>query len=224
MGTRGLIGVVADGVFKGTYNHFDSYPSGLGVELAKQVAMMRKNLPLWRDRAKALMLVGENTKPAPADKRRWKPYTDLKVSERSTADWYCLTHGAQGKLNLILEIGQAIDSREFVRDSLFCEYAYVVDFDREVLVCLQGFNKASGAEAPFDWCRHTELPTPPYPGADVYWGCSLVAEIPLADVSPEAVLKAYGEPACEEPIDTSDIPAVGEEWFEKAQLKLPTEP
>lgn len=197
MGTRGLIGVIADGVFKGTYNHFDSYPEGLGVEVAKQVVTMRENLPLWRDRAKALMLVGENTTPDRADKRRWKPYTDLGVSQQSTADWYCLTRNAQGKLDLVLEVGQAIDYREFVRDSLFCEYAYVVDFDREVLICLRGFNKASGAEAPFDWCRHDLLPTPPYPGADIYWGCSLVAEIPLAEVSPEAVLKAYGEPAAE---------------------------
>src|SRR4051812_27020924 len=119
MGTRGLIGVVADGVFKGTYNHYDSYPEHLGVELAKQVAAMRENLPLWRDRAKALMLVGENTTPNRADKRRWAPYTDLKVSQQSTADWYCLTRNAQGRLDIALEMGQAIDSREFVRDSLF---------------------------------------------------------------------------------------------------------
>jgi hypothetical protein len=30
MGTRGILGFITKGVRKGTYNHFDSYPSGLG--------------------------------------------------------------------------------------------------------------------------------------------------------------------------------------------------
>jgi hypothetical protein len=30
MGTRGLLGFIVKGVRKGTFNQFDSYPSGLG--------------------------------------------------------------------------------------------------------------------------------------------------------------------------------------------------
>lgn len=205
MGTRGLIGVVADGVFKGTYNHFDSYPEELGVSIAKQVQTFRENLDLWRDRAKELVLIGENTTPDRADKRRWAPYTDLTVSERSTADWYCLTRGAQGKLDLVLEIGQAIDSRTFVHDSLFCEYAYVVDFDKDDLICLKGFNKDKDAQAPYDWCR-VESVEPPYPGAELYWGCSLAGTIPLAEVTPEAVLKAFKVDAEGEPVEPPAAP------------------
>lgn len=33
MGTRGTWGFVADGDEKLTYNHFDSYPDGLGVDV-----------------------------------------------------------------------------------------------------------------------------------------------------------------------------------------------
>jgi hypothetical protein len=40
MGTRGAFGVFSDGTLKMTYNHYDSYPSGLGVQLAEQIADM----------------------------------------------------------------------------------------------------------------------------------------------------------------------------------------
>ena len=35
MGTRGILGFIARGFRKGTYNHFDSYPSGLGDAIIK---------------------------------------------------------------------------------------------------------------------------------------------------------------------------------------------
>ena len=35
MGTRGAIGWSKGGVTKVTYNHFDSYPDGLGLDVVK---------------------------------------------------------------------------------------------------------------------------------------------------------------------------------------------
>jgi hypothetical protein len=35
MGTRGLLGFIVKGVRKGTFNQFDSYPSGLGDTIIK---------------------------------------------------------------------------------------------------------------------------------------------------------------------------------------------
>jgi len=35
MGTRGILGFITKGVRKGIYNHFDSYPSGLGDAIIK---------------------------------------------------------------------------------------------------------------------------------------------------------------------------------------------
>ena len=33
MGTRGFVGVKVDNTIKGSYNHFDSYPDGLGQDI-----------------------------------------------------------------------------------------------------------------------------------------------------------------------------------------------
>ena len=38
MGTRGLLGHIIRGRKRATYNHFDSYPSGLGVDLVAFIA------------------------------------------------------------------------------------------------------------------------------------------------------------------------------------------
>jgi hypothetical protein len=35
MGTRGIIGFIQKVVYRGAYNHFDSYPSGLGDAIIK---------------------------------------------------------------------------------------------------------------------------------------------------------------------------------------------
>lgn len=35
MGTRGLLGFIISGRRHASYNHFDSYPSGLGAQVAK---------------------------------------------------------------------------------------------------------------------------------------------------------------------------------------------
>lgn len=35
MGTRGLLGFIINGVRRGSYNHWDSYPSGLGLDVVR---------------------------------------------------------------------------------------------------------------------------------------------------------------------------------------------
>lgn len=44
MGTRGLLGHIirSKGIRKGAYNHFDSYPAGLGSKLAMFINSLRE--------------------------------------------------------------------------------------------------------------------------------------------------------------------------------------
>jgi hypothetical protein len=41
MGTRGLLGLIIQGQRHGAYNHSDSYPSGLGLEIVKFLLSLR---------------------------------------------------------------------------------------------------------------------------------------------------------------------------------------
>lgn len=138
MGTRGAIGYYKDGQIKATYNHFDSYPDALGQEMLK---FARSKTPAQHaEAADRLQMIDTNRKPTPEDVERWKPYTDLGVSRQSTDDWYCLMREAQGKMGVYVEMGQMPDGgADFMRDSLFCEYAYLVNCDEGTFEIYKGF-------------------------------------------------------------------------------------
>jgi hypothetical protein len=142
MGTRGAFGVFSDGTLKMTYNHYDSYPSGLGVQLAEQIADMatRNSQESFKGLAAALTVIDPDTKPTAKQIKKLAPWTDLGVSEQSTSDWYCLTRNLQGDLKAILEdAGYMSDGSDFPADSLFCEWAYVFDIDNMKLEVYKGF-------------------------------------------------------------------------------------
>lgn len=42
MGTRGLLGFIIAGRRRASYNHFDSYPSGLGAQVAKFILGLKE--------------------------------------------------------------------------------------------------------------------------------------------------------------------------------------
>jgi hypothetical protein len=53
--------------------------------------------------------------------------------------WYDLLRSDQGDLEAYAEIGLMIDSASFIKDSLFCEWAYIINLDRGVLEVYRGF-------------------------------------------------------------------------------------
>lgn len=144
MGTRGAFGVIINEREKIAYNHFDSYPDGKGVEVLGWLrnAIADDNLPVIRKLAEEARLVSDETPPTAKDKERLKPFTNLGVSEQSDDDWYCLLRETQGDLQLTLESGYIEDASNFPLDSLFCEWAYIIDLDNEVLEVYKGFQRA----------------------------------------------------------------------------------
>jgi hypothetical protein len=145
MGTRGAIGFRINGKDKVTYNHFDSYPTGIGV----QVVEFLKNTgdAELMAMAKKIKMVKEDGKPTPKqiDTCIKAGMVDLSVSERSTADWYCLLRNAQGDLAAYGKLGYMTDSKKFLLDSLFCEFAYIINLDTMELEFYKGFNRTAGA-------------------------------------------------------------------------------
>lgn len=144
MGTRGLLGFVVDGRELMTYNHFDSYPGGLGEQVLNFLRQLVKDgaVDQAAARARELKLVTDETPVTAADIEALKDWTDLGVGglrEGQTPEWYNLLRRTQGDPDAILSSGYLVDNREFARNSLFCEWAYVIDFDDRTLEVYRGF-------------------------------------------------------------------------------------
>ena len=139
MGTRGAFGVRVNGVDKVGYNQFDSYPSGRGVEVLKFVrGMVDKNVSPtleldYKTKATALVVVDDDKKPTKAQRTALKKWSNLEVSEQKLTDWYCLLHSTHGDIAKTLESGYIVDHLSFLTDSLFCEWAYIINFDERTL-------------------------------------------------------------------------------------------
>jgi hypothetical protein len=121
----------------------------------------------------------------------------LGVAEQTVNDWYCLLREAQGGLLAWISAEGSdtpplrimFDSSNFLADSLFCEYAYIINLDDKTFEVYEGFQKTPGngryAQLMTDWQRTKEVKGE---FDERYYGVSLIATIPLAQV-----LKAKSE-------------------------------
>jgi len=137
MGTRGLMAFTSGGELKGAYNHWDSYPSGLGAVIAKW--LINTDLAEARTKFEALEVVSEDAEPTPEQVVRLLQYANLNVSTQSPGEWYVLLRETQGDPQATLDSGFIFDSLDFAADSLFCEWGYVVDLDTGALEVYKGF-------------------------------------------------------------------------------------
>lgn len=184
MGTRGLIGFRLDGIDKLTYNHFDSYPAGLGRDIVINQLPALLKMPDLLKRVADIRLVHSNGQPTAQQIRRLRRFANLQVGTQSVDDWYCLLREMQGKLTACVEAGVMIDSHEFIRDSLFCEWAYIVNLDANVFEVYRGFQKEKHTKGRYVPCRkplHADSGT-------VYYPCALAGEFPLDGVTVDQVL------------------------------------
>lgn len=191
MGTRGSFGVHVDGKSKLMYKHHDSYPSGLGLEMLKDLRTLLKDKGVdWiKEKAIALQQVDDEVEPTEAQIELLKPYTDLEVSTQSVQDWYCLLRNIQGDLPGILEVGLMLNSNNFIADSLFCEWAYVVNLDENLFEVYKGFQSK-----PHSLGRYANLPVSKN-NYCTYYACALVAEFPFDNLpTEEDFLKKFVPP------------------------------
>ena len=170
MGTRGLYGFRKNGKDKTTYNHWDSYPSWLGNNVLRFIN--GHTIEELENIYEKLIVVNETDKPTAEEIEKCKKYADLTVSSRDYNDWYCLLRGSQGDLEPWGEdLEYIIDNQSFIKDSLFCEYAYIINLDTYELEFFKGWQQ-----------------TPDYLGRygveeeNGYYPCKLVWKIDLEEV------------------------------------------
>ena len=145
------------------------------MEYASQTPLDR----MWQA-ASRIVLVGDETRPTRDLIERYRKHADLGVSTHLLTEWYCLLRKTQGDLFLFNnDLRHMIDSHQFLADSLFCEWAYIVNLDSEKLEVYRGFNKdphASGRYSRKSVDRHSE-----------FNGVTLIKDIPVSDIQKESI-------------------------------------
>jgi len=108
------------------YNHYDSYPSYLGVHLILEI--LKADLDEWIKLLEDMKEISDDMKPTAEDVAKLEKYTDLNVSSKSTEDWYCLLRLAQGSFQHVLNAGymENVEGCEMGE-----EYVYVLDLDKK---------------------------------------------------------------------------------------------
>jgi len=139
MGTRGCWGFRIDGQDKLTYNHYDSYPTGLGKDLVE--ALQTIPLAELKDKARALRLVDGDDTPTKKEREELREFANLRVSHGTDEDWYCLLRETQGNMTATFKAGVMIDSHDFLENSLFCEWAYIINLDSGEFETYKGFQQ-----------------------------------------------------------------------------------
>ena len=149
MGTRALFGLRKDGIDKVVYRQMDGYPEGLGYEfvsMLKHVGINRLNE--YFDKIECI------TADVPPTKEQIEycgsmGWIDLSEWSSDTNNWFCLLHKAPN-MQYIGAWQDAIMSDKpvfienginYIKDSRFCEYAYIYDFNSNQLEFYRGFQR-----------------------------------------------------------------------------------
>lgn len=172
MGTRGAFGLHRNGKTKAMYNHYDSYPSDLGENIVKSLSS--SNIAELQKTYDNITLVDGNSKPTEEQVKECLAYWDNGVSTGSVEEWYSLIREAQGNMDAYLREGlkYMIDGQDFLKDSLFCEWAYIVNLDSNVLEVYKGFQTEPDMNRYYDESLEKEE----------YKNCKLIASIELEDI------------------------------------------
>ena len=124
MGTRNLTMVINKGEVKvAQYGQFDGYPSWQGKVALEFIKSC--NLDKFKEKLKGVSFI------KPEEIEQYESLPEFK------------NNIAAEILQMIYE-GRAshlYDSRDFAKDSLFCEWTYVIDLDKELFEIYRGFNK-----------------------------------------------------------------------------------
>jgi len=148
MGTRHLICVVKDGEYKvAQYGQWDGYPSGQGLTVLR---FLTKEM----DRARFESKIDEISWLTDEEhEARWvecgadpnSEFVSSSMAERYAEKYPENNRDTGGKILSIIQDSdkplKLINHLNFAADSLFCEWAYVIDLDKNTFEVYKGFNK-----------------------------------------------------------------------------------
>jgi hypothetical protein len=177
MGTRGSLGFIVEDKEYLAYNHFDSYPDGLGEEVLQFIEKINKEdgWVKFRENAKNVIQLEGDRVTDTEIQEKYKKYADLGVSDKTLEDPYCLFRDIQDSWMEEIykgELQHFFFNNDFIHDSLFCEYAYIINLDTMKLEFYDGFQKKSQKGNRFGET----------PNEDDYYPCRLIAVFDLEKI------------------------------------------
>jgi hypothetical protein len=206
MGTRNLTAVVLNGEFKiAQYGQWDGYPSGQGDTICKflQSGIDLEKFKQAVSECKFLTkkevenIYNEVTKPfiGKPVSAIYSGSLPLEIADEFNKQHFELSRNAAAEiLDLVYSKGvrEIENSLDFAADSLFCEWAYVLDLDNEKLEVYQGFNKTPLTDSD----RFYFLQDKSEKG---YFPVKKIAEYPISEATVEAMteLERVDEEAAE---------------------------
>lgn len=193
MSTRGVVGFRKDGIDKIKFNRYDSYPRELGYDV--QRFLKNTSIEVIRGIVDRIEVVDENGSPTPEQVEVIKKYG---IDIIPGCNWFFVmaTVNLDDYLNGFPYLA---DSSSFLKDSLFCEWGYVINLDTEMLEIYRGFQNSPSYNRYF-----TDYP---YDNEGKYFNCQMIKEISFDE------LQSFDMGKFENEIDVSESRA---EWFKRA--------
>ena len=173
MSTRGAVGFRVRGIDKITYNHSSSDPESLGESIVRWC----RDVDDWKSVKKAVMDMKKAKSQSPTDDELLDLCIRLGKEYPSTSlKWYNLLRDTQGDPSSIIEAKYYIDYKEFLMESLFCEWAYIINLDNMELEIYEGYQKIKHARGRYTVGRGR------VPGGNGFFPVALVGEFDLLNI------------------------------------------
>lgn len=146
MGTRNLTAVYANGEYRvAQYGQWDGYPAGQGVTALEILSSVN----LKELKAKVLKCSWLSREQVDSYWAEFDPdsegFVTLEQSRAFKAKYPHLSRDTSAEiLKLIMDSPDGLELMDdlfFAKNSLFCEWAYVIDFDKGTFEVYKGFNK-----------------------------------------------------------------------------------
>lgn len=182
MGTRHLTMVIHKEKLKvAQYGQWDGYPSGEGETVL--TFLKKTNLDDFKKKLENVRFINEE------DEEEIQKFMESigspngwMNSEQSSMyhkkyPYLSRDNGAE-ILDMIMESEESVllrDSSDFAGDSLFCEWAYLIDLDNNVLECYEGFNTTPLE----DGQRFKNISLHDYSGMNQYYPIKCIKKYPL---------------------------------------------
>ena len=151
MGTRNLTMVISNGETKvAQYGQWDGYPSGNGLIVLEFLHSNLSNLDDFKKTLNKVFFTNGNKEKEIKNfcesigaKDGWMTGDQSKLYQEK---YPYLTRDNGAKILEMIRDGEEdeiwiTDSTDFAGDSLFCEWAYLIDLDKNVLEVYEGFNQ-----------------------------------------------------------------------------------